>query len=439
MVIGAGYVGLSMAAVLSKVHQVTVVELKKRLVDAINKGIAPIREQGLEELMSSALESHRLVAVTPSTKFSQQDVLIVCVDTPCAEDGSASLIQLSSVMDTVESNLDDLIDEYLVLALRSTVPPMTTRKILLERVSNREGNVGVVFSPEFLRQGHAIHDLTKPDRVVIGGNEDRAIKRYREMLLPCLAQVEPQIYTMSLESAELCKYVSNSFLACKVSFVNEVASLAERIPGVSIDDVMNGVIADSRICPSHLRPGLGFGGSCFPKDLFALIGFAGAQSVDMKILKSVMQVNSESSKRLVELLNAVVPSLQGKKIAVLGLTFKAGTDDTRNSPSLELIDHLCLEGSTVWAHDPAAKLESIETSLRARFRFSEDIDECIGDADAVVLMTDWPIYTELGLKKLTETTKGRVFIDGRRAFVDSNIPKGVIYRALGSCFDNMCQ
>jgi UDPglucose 6-dehydrogenase len=432
LIFGAGYVGLSTAAVLSQVHNVTVVELREDIIKSINSGKQPLREDGLELLIEENVRNGRLKAISQLNAIEQQDAIMICVNTPSLDDGSADLGQVNTVLNTIEDHLDELLRDYLLIALRSTVPPGTTRSMILSRFTNTFDNIGVVFSPEFLRQGSAVYDITKPDRVVIGGSSRKAMEMYEQIVRPCIIVDDTPFHMMSIESAEMCKYVSNCFLATKISFANEIAALSEQVPDVDVDDVMKSVMADHRICPSHLQPGLGFGGSCFPKDIRALVNYASRSDVDMKILKSVLDVNASSSNRLVSLIHRTVPSISGKKIAILGLTFKAGTDDTRSSPTLDLIRQLKPLKADIHVHDPEANLDTVDSDTMKLFTFTSNLDNCVKGAELMILMTDWTIYNSIGLEKLIESMNQKVFIDGRRVFVSAQKPDGLIYRSLGS-------
>ncbi len=432
LVYGAGYVGLSMAAVLSQVHDVTIVELRDEIVDRINAGQSTVSENGLEPLLTDSVRAGKLRAVSHLANPSPYDAIIICVNTPPQDDGSADLSQVEAVMESIEAYIQDLYDQYLLIALKSTVPPSTTRTAILDRLGVHHINLGVVFSPEFLRQGTAVDDIRKPDRVVIGGSDERAAEAYQEILQPCLVKKDVRFFKMTLESAEMCKYVSNCFLATKISFGNEMASLAERVPNIEIDDVMNSVMADHRICPSHLKPGLGFGGSCFPKDIRAILEFSESRGVKLRLLSSVLDVNTDTSTRLMSLLKRTIPSFDGCNVAVLGLTFKHGTDDTRSSPSLDVIENLHSMGAHLHVHDPMANLDTVAPEKRELFTFTRSVDDCLRDADLLVIMTDWPMYKKIGLENLTQQMKQRIVVDGRRMFVNSEKPVGITYKALGS-------
>ncbi len=419
---------------MSTAHEVTVVDIELEKIRSINEGKAPFKEEGMDILLREAIKNGNLKAVSPEELPEKQALVALCVGTPPTQHGTVDLSHLEAATKNVLEFLPSLIDEYLVIAVRSTAPPGTTRSLVLEpvRKSFSEEQVGVVFNPEFMRQGYAVEDVRNPDRTVIGSADSKSGKTYEDMLKPVLTDKNGQVLHMSLESAELCKYASNTFLATKISFANEMSRIAERLPTVDVDDVMDAVVADSRISPSHLRPGLGFGGTCLPKDLKGLIAFAQKLGVPTSLLEGVKTVNASTSMRLMNILDCEKLDIKGKKVAVLGLTFKAGTDDTRESHSLHLIEELEKSGCDIWAHDPMVNEKSISPRIRAMFKRCHDVTECTKDAYAVFLMTDWPVYAEFGLDRIMANTNGKLFIDARRLFSNSSIPEGIQYRCLGS-------
>lgn len=432
-VYGAGYLGLTTAVFLSANHQVTVVEIDKDKIDMVNQGESPIAERDLDRLLSNAVSEGKLKAVPLNHAQEVQDAILICVDTPSQEDGSVDLGSVESVVDSIYDSLKIIAGEYLIVTMRSTVPPGTTRTLLLDHLNEefRSEEFGVVFQPEFLRQGHAIHDLLYPDRVIIGASSTKAFHRYKQAILPCIKRSNPPILRMSIESAELCKYMSNAFLATKISFVNEMAALAERLASVDIGDSVRGMVADHRICESHLAPGSGYGGSCLPKDVKGLIDFGRQLSVDMRLLKSVRAVNEHVTSRLLNLAKECLGDLANCKVAVLGLTFKAGTDDTRNSPSLSLIRALSKTNAEIHVHDPMAKYRELPNDDCRLFVFTEDLASCMLNSELAFLMTDWQEYENLGIREITRPMAKKCFIDARRMFVNTPIPPDIIYRPLG--------
>jgi UDPglucose 6-dehydrogenase len=298
-----------------------------------------------------------------------------------------------------------------------------------------EHKIGVAYNPEFLREGNAINDALKPDRVVIGTNNERVANALIEMFEECLGKNATTYTIMSPESAEFCKYVSNSFLATKISFANEVANMVEKVPGADIDDIMYGVGLDQRICHRYLETpgaGAGYGGSCFPKDIRGLAHFAQEDlKIPVPILDSIQKVNSGRPQRLIEMLTECMSDIHNRKIAVLGLAFKPNTDDARESPTIPLTYLLSELGAQICIHDPNATRIRLETSLPVGVIVTDNLDHCIKESDACILMTNWKVYEELGLKQLTNFMSNKIFIDGRRVFSRSEIPTDVIYRSIG--------
>ena len=434
MLIGAGYVGLSMGVVLAKAHKVTLLDIDTHKVASINRMESPIHEDGISEILAQGISQGRLRAVTVADMIEPQDVILVCVGTPSASDGSVGLNYVEQAVDYIFANQDQLCEKYCVVGIKSTVPPGTTRNLLLERVASLDspGRFGVVFNPEFLREGSALADAQKPDRIVIGADTEKAAIQLRTMYEECIDPQFQAYVNMSLESAELCKYVSNAFLATKISFANEIANIIERIPGADIDDVMEGVGLDRRISPSFFGSGVGYGGSCFPKDVVGLIDYAQKKHrLETHLLTATQHINSQRPTHLVRMLSSILPDIQGRKISVLGLAFKPGTDDIRESPSLKVIGELQSLGAEVWVHDPLMSKMTLSREFKDSVNIVEDIQACLNESMACFLVTEWDEYLELGLDNLTRFMKKKIFIDGRRAFVKDSIPSDVVYISVG--------
>lgn len=431
MIIGAGYVGLSLGVVLSKEHNVTLVDIDTEMIDKINAGKSPIHEEGIANLLESAVSNGHLEASNTMTESDANDAILICVGTPSNNDGS---VNLSNVEAAVE-NLPDPIGDYTTIALKSTVPPGTTRGLLLDRISTTpySDRVGIAFNPEFLREGTAIRDVLNPERVVIGTEEDRTYQILRGMYADVVHNT-PEYVRTSIESAELCKYVANSFLATKISFANEWANLCEKIPNADIDEVMKAVSLDSRISGDFFGAGVGYGGSCFPKDVEGAIRFAESIFEDASILRAIQNVNASRAKRLLSILEEEISDTNSKKVAVLGLAFKPGTDDTRESPALQVVAMLSQRNARLCIHDPLADRMSLEHLHDSEITLTNDINTCMQNADACVLVTDWDIYKQIGLDGLTESMNNKVFIDGRRVFAEEEPPEDVVYRTMGTYF-----
>jgi UDPglucose 6-dehydrogenase len=434
MVIGAGYVGLTTSVVLAEHHEVTLVDIDKEKVRMIAAGESPVHEVGLPDSVAGCVWAGRLCAITDSEPVGSHDVVLICVGTPSANNGSVDLTYVEQAIDYILDRTNDLCEAYCVVGIKSTVPPGTTRRLLMERVGavNSPERFGVVFNPEFLREGSALADARNPDRIVVGADTEKAATRLRTMYEECLDPQFQAYASMSLESAELCKYVSNAFLATKISFANEIANIIEKIQEADIDDVMEGVGLDRRISPSFFGSGVGYGGSCFPKDVVGLIDYAQKKhSLETHLLTATQLINSQRPAHLVKMLSSILPDIQGRKISVLGLAFKPGTDDIRESPSLKVIDELQSLGAEVWVHDPLVCKMPLSREFKDAVNVVEDIQTCLKDSMACFLVTEWGEYLEQGLDNLTRLMKKKIFIDGRRAFVKDSIPSDVVYISVG--------
>ncbi len=433
LIIGAGYVGLSMGVVLAKSHVVTLVDIDESKVAMINRKESPIHERDMDDLLADAVSRNKIRAITPAEPFGRQNLVLICVGTPSMEDGSVDLSYVNKATDMVFERIEEILDDYCVIGIKSTVPPGTTRKFVSEKVA-RMGymdKLGVVFNPEFLREGSAIADATNPDRIIIGASDYKASQVLKKLYQEVLGDAANNVIVISLESAELCKYVNNAFLATKISFANEIANITERVSGADIDEVMRAVGEDSRISPKFFGSGAGYGGSCFPKDVAGLISFAEKNlGIATHVLRAIQLVNSERPARIVNLLLEELPSLKGKKVSVLGLAFKPGTDDTRESPALKIIDLLHEHGAEVWAHDPLVH-EMDLGNLAKKAQLTDNLEECLNNSAACVLVTEWEEYIQRGLAGLTELMQGNLLIDGRRVFTDAEIPESVSYRTIG--------
>ncbi len=434
MIIGSGYVGLCMGVVLARAHKVTLVDIDKAKVELINRGESPIYEKNIDTYLGTAITEGTLLAKTPESSFESHDVVMIAVGTPSADDGSVNLDYIQNALDWMFSREGELCNEdFCVICMKSTVPPGTTTRMVQDRINeNNLGNrMAAVFNPEFLREGNAIQDSLEPDRIVIGSSSNSASHIIRSMYEGCIEN-ETVYVDLSIESAELCKYASNCFLATKVSFANEIADIAEKIPNADIEDVMYGVGLDNRISPQFFRSGAGYGGSCFPKDTLGLISFAEKTiGVEVPILRAVDEVNKGRPGRLVDLLLDCIPDISGKKIGILGLAFKPDTDDTRDSPSYRVIDLLHCKGADIWIHDPMMTKIIGSGNIVTNANIAKTIDECLKGADGCILITDWSDYKKEKLDNLVSGMKTKIFIDGRRVFAKQPRSNNVIYRTVG--------
>ncbi|MDO9327051.1 MAG: UDP-glucose/GDP-mannose dehydrogenase family protein [Methanoregula sp.] len=407
-VIGGGYVGLVTGTCFAQLgHNVTIIEINAEKVQAINNGQPPIYEIGLEVLLKQHVGKN-LHASAGFDTLASANIVFICVGTPPKSDGSADLSHIKSASSSVGTALKNN-SSYCCVVVKSTVPPGTTEKIVRSEILNTSGKseneIGFGMNPEFLREGRAVEDFMHPDRIVIGSNDPRAVEHIAEVYRGISA---PVIHT-SLAAAEMIKYTSNAFLATKISFSNEIGNICKHL-GINVYEVMRGVGYDPRIGPLFLNAGAGFGGSCFPKDVSALVSLA--QNVGEKpvLLQSVLTVNEQQPHRMVALLLEKLGSVSGKRIAVIGLAFKDNTDDIRDSRAIPVIRELLQKGAHVSAYDPMAV-----SNMRSIF---PDIEYCSCAADALtgsdgcLVMTEWPEFSQLD--KEFDLMAHRIIIEGRR-------------------------
>ena len=407
-VIGGGYVGLVSAVCFAQLgHTVGLIEIDIDRASSISRGSPQIYEKGLEALLSKHLEKSLHVS-TAYDAIPDTEIFFICVGTPEGDNGHPDLSMIQSACQSLGRSLIDM-DSYHVVVVKSTVPPGTTEGLVVPTVlehSQRAGDeIGFCMNPEFLREGRAVEDFMHPDRIVIGSNDSRA----GDWAESAYRGIEAPIVRTGIKSAEMIKYASNAFLATKISFANEIGNLCKRL-GIDVYEVMEGVGMDHRISPHFLDAGAGFGGSCFPKDLSALIHLAEGMNEEPLILRSVQNVNERQPARILELLQKKIVRLEGKRIAVLGLAFKNDTDDVRQSRSIPVILSLREMGARIAAYDPRANdnmkkmIHDIEYCSRAT--------DALRDADACLVMTEWP---EFGLlDEEFDLMKNRVIIEGRR-------------------------
>ena len=407
-VIGGGYVGLVSAACFADMgHDVSVIEIDKKKVECINSGISPIYEKGLQDLLSIH-SGQALHATTSYDNISNSDLSMICVGTPPRADGSSDLSMMDSCSASIGKALHD-IDRYHVVTVKSTVPPGTTENLVVSNVlkysGSDRGKIGFAMNPEFLREGIAVQDFVSPNRIVIGSSDAKA----GDLVEEAYRGIEAPIIRTNISEAEMIKYASNAFLATKISFSNEIGNFCKRL-SIDVYKVMKGVGMDPRISPLFLNAGAGFGGSCFPKDVLALIQFAESIGENATLLRAVIDVNNHQPLRMVELLEKKIGDLREKRIAVLGLAFKNDTDDIRESRSLAVISELMLKGAEVSAYDP--KANSATRKLFPFINYFEDAADALKGADACLVMTEWPEFRFLD--KEFDLMRSRVVIEGRR-------------------------
>jgi UDPglucose 6-dehydrogenase len=394
-VIGTGYVGLVTGACFAEFGvNVTCVDIDEAKIVALREGRLPIYEPGLDQLVAKNTHAGRLSFTTDLKAAVEQSLVIfLAVGTPPREDGSADLKHVETAVRQIASHMNG----YKVIVTKSTVPVGTGER--LRRLVNEErpnAKFGIVSNPEFLREGAAIDDFMRPDRVVIGSRDDEAVAIMRDLYRP-LFLIETPFVVTSVEAAELTKYAANAFLATKISFINEIANLCDRV-GCDVHDVARAIGMDNRIGRKFLHPGPGYGGSCFPKDTRALVAIANEYSSDSLIVEAVVEVNRRQRLRMVEKLEKLLPGMRGKTIAVLGLSFKPKTDDMRDAPSIEIVRALAERGARVRAYDPIAM--DAARPLLPEIEYAADEYAAVADADLLVFVTEWNQFRALDLNRV---------------------------------------
>jgi UDPglucose 6-dehydrogenase len=427
-VVGTGYVGLVTGTCFAETgNDVICVDIDKSKIDKLTNGQVTIYEPGLEKLFLRNLREERL-SFTTSLEDGIRDAAIVflALPTPQGEDGSADLKYVLSVAD----HLGKIMNGYKIIVDKSTVPVGTAEKVHDAIAKNYDGEFDVVSNPEFLREGVAVDDFMKPDRVVIGTNSERARKLLNDLYSPFVRQGNPIIF-MDERSAELTKYAANSFLATKISFMNEIAQLCERM-GADVDMVRRGIGGDERIGRRFLFPGIGYGGSCFPKDVKALSRSSKETGYEFRILEAVMKVNDAQKLHLIpKIKNYFKNNLKGKKFALWGLAFKPNTDDIREAPAFYMIDALLAEGVEISAFDPEA-MNNAKLQLGDKITFAENQYECLEGADALVISTEWNEFRTPNFLKIVTAMKNKVIFDGRNLFESAAVRElGFHYESIG--------
>jgi UDPglucose 6-dehydrogenase len=426
-VIGSGYVGLVAGACLAENgNDVICVDKDAAKIRLLQRGKIPIYEPGLEEMVRRNRSEKRLVFTTALARgVRESQIIFIAVGTPTGEDGSADLQHVLGVA----RELAKAMNGYKVVVNKSTVPVGTAAKV--REVIRRETThpFSVVSNPEFLKQGAAIDDFMKPDRVVVGAEDPRAAELMRELYSPFTRTGAP-IMMMDCASAELCKYAANAMLATRISFMNEVANVCE-VVGANVDQVRHAVASDRRIGPSFLFPGVGYGGSCFPKDVKAMVHFAEDHKYDFRILRAVEAVNETQKLRLIGKMEGHFGSLKGKRIALWGLAFKPRTDDMREAPAVPLIHGLLAAGASVHAYDPEA-MKVAQKIFGSKVHFAESSYAALTGADALAIVTEWNEFREPDYARMRKLMRTAVIFDGRNIYnPDSLRSQGFQYYSMG--------
>jgi UDPglucose 6-dehydrogenase len=427
-VVGTGYVGLVTGTCFAETgNDVTCVDIDKKKVEKLSSGTITIYEPGLEKLFLRNVKEERLRFTTSlSEGIRDAEIVFLALPTPPGEDGSADLKYILGVA----KDLGELMTDYKVIVDKSTVPVGTAEKVYAAIAKTYVGDFDVVSNPEFLREGVAVEDFMKPDRVVIGAGSERARKVMGELYAPFVRSGNPIIF-MDVRSAELTKYAANSFLATKISFMNEVAQLCERL-GADVDMVRRGIGSDDRIGKRFLFPGIGYGGSCFPKDVQALVKSSKEVDYDFQILNAVMDVNEKQKLHLLPKIKRYFKNnLKGKRFALWGLAFKPNTDDIREAPALYIIDELIKEGAAICAYDPEA-MNNVRALLGDKIQYADNQYDCLDGADALIIATEWNEFRTPNFLKIVTALKNKVIFDGRNLFETDAIKElGFYYESVG--------
>ena len=437
-IIGTGYVGLVNGACLAEMgNEVTCIDINKEKIDGLNNGIIPIYEPGLEEIIIRNIKAKRIQFSTSYDSISDSKVTFITVGTPPKEDGSADLKYVLSAAEEFAKQIKNRTEMHHVIVTKSTVPVGTSLKVYekIRDTLKKEGaewlleRVGVASNPEFLKEGSAINDCMNPDRIVVGTNDSYSEGTLKHLYQPFMLRGDNIIFT-DITSAEMIKYASNSMLATRISFMKEIANLCEKV-GANVDSVRKGMGADKRIGDKFLYPGCGYGGSCFPKDVRALIKTAEENGMEMKIIKSAENVNEEQKHILFKKLNEF-GNLEGKTVAVLGLAFKPETDDMREAPSLVLINDIKnnTDNVLIRAYDPISMNVCKSVLNDNSIYYATDMYDAIKGADAVVLVTEWKEFRNPDWNKFSELMRDNIIIDGRNIFNDIPFYK-FRYRRIG--------
>lgn len=427
-VIGTGYVGLVTGTCFAETgNEVTCVDIDQRKVDMLNNGQITIYEPGLEKIFLRNLKEERLRFTSDlQSGIEGAQILFLALPTPPGEDGSADLKYVLGVA----RSLGKIINDYVVVVDKSTVPVGTAEKVTAAIAENAKVEFDVVSNPEFLREGVAVEDFMKPDRVVIGCGSERAKKFMTELYAPFVRSGNPLIF-MDVRSAELTKYAANAFLATKITFMNEISQLCERLDA-DVDMVRLGIGSDARIGKRFLFPGIGYGGSCFPKDVQALVKSSSEVAYDFQILNAVMDVNEKQKLHLMPKIKSYFnQDLKGKHFALWGLAFKPNTDDIREAPALYMIDALLSEGATVSAFDPEA-MANVKQLYGEKIKFAETQYEALQGAEALIIATEWNEFRTPDFNKISQLLKNKTIFDGRNLFDNASMEKlGYHYESIG--------
>jgi len=429
-VIGTGYVGLVSGTCFAELgHHVTCVDIDEEKINMLRSGKSPIYEPGLDQLLKRNIEDDRLHFSTDFESVRDSSVIFLAVGTPSSENGEADLSYLKSAAQSVAKNISD--NSYVVI--KSTVPVGTSKKIRAIMEKETGANYQLISNPEFLKEGVAISDFMKPDRVVVGVSDNASYRVMKQLYAPLVRQGNP-IIRMSVEAAELTKYAANCFLATKISFINEIARLCD-LTGANIDEVRNGIMSDRRIGKFFLYPGLGYGGSCFPKDVEALIQTAKGLDLDLQIINSAKKVNDEQKTYLFKkVMDLYKGNIKGKHFTFWGVAFKPNTDDIREAPSIYLAQKIIEAGGKIKFYDPIAEKNFLKYMAKYKDSISATKNryECLKDSEGLFVITEWPEFHNPNFEKIKSIMKRCAIFDGRNLYdAETIIESEVDYFGVG--------
>jgi UDPglucose 6-dehydrogenase len=434
-IIGCGFVGLCLAVVsANKGVKIIAVDIDEAKVNKIKSGEPTFYEPNLKELLTLALKENLTITTDIDFAVKNSDVTFVTVGTPSKSDGNANLDFLESAIKSIARSLKNK-KEYHTVVIKSTVLPTTTTNIvkpILEKESGKATNneIGLVVNPEFLREGVAIYDTENPHLIVIGSNEKKPADILEAFYKFIYDENLPEIIRTSCESAELIKYANNSFLATKISFINTIANICQNIPSTDVKTIAYAIGKDPRIGPLFLQAGPGYGGSCFPKDVNAFINFSRKVGYEPELIAATQKVNELQPTKILELVKKEIGTLVGKRISVLGLSFKKDTDDVRESVSIKLITQLLENGAIIYAHDPMA-IENSRKIFGDKVVFCNDINKCLENTECCVIMTDWEEYKQMTSNDFYNM-KQPVVVDARRVLDSTKFRSNLRFIAIGT-------
>lgn len=422
-IMGAGYVGITTAICFGYLgHKVICVDRDRKKIEKLKKGIIPIYEPGLEEMFGGCQKNIEFTTnLTEAVR--ENEVIFICVGTPPKKDGSIDLTQFKEAIRSIAKYLDG----YKVIVNKSTVPVGAGEWTKKEIRKYYKGDFSIVSNPEFLREGSALKDFLEPDRIVIGVEDKKA----KNIILDIYSSINaPEVIT-DIKSAELIKYAANAFLATKISFINEIANLCERAGG-DVKKVAEGIGLDKRIGPKFLNAGIGYGGSCFPKDIDGLIKIADHKKYNFRLLKAVSVVNERQKRNFVKKIKRILTKINGKTVCVWGLAFKPNTDDVRKSPAIEIIKLLQKSGYKIQAYDPIAMENAKKDLTKKNIKFCKSVFEAAKRADVLALITEWPEFSEIDMKKIKKLMRHPYLLDGRNQFNPQDMKQlGFYYEGVG--------